>query len=74
MTDQEREDIVYQIAVINAHIADIESKTYRQLREIALGMDSGGTASAKLTEYTNQIMELREQRTALTTQLEEASE
>lgn len=74
MTNQEREDVVYRIAVINAQITDVESKTYRPMREISLGIDADGTALKKLTAYNDQIIDLREQLTELTTQLQEAAE
>ena len=51
-----------QIAEIDAQIAEIEAKTYRPLREIALGIGTDGTALAKLTVYQEHIATLRAQR------------
>lgn len=58
-----------QIAVIDNQILELENKTYRPLREIALGLDSDGKAQTKLSELNSQITELRTQRTTLEAQL-----
>ena len=54
-----------QIAEIDNRISELENKTYRPLREIALGIDTDGKAAAKLADYNSKITALREQRTAL---------
>ena len=55
-----------QIIEIDMQIEAIEAKSYRPLREIALGLDLDGTALTKLTEYNTQITNLRTQRATLT--------
>ena len=54
----------YQISEIDAQIEAIEVKTYRPLREIALGIDDG-TATTNLLEYNTQITNLRIKRASL---------
>lgn len=51
-----------KIPEIDAQITAIETAQARQLREIALGMDSTGTARDKLAASNAQIATLREQR------------
>ena len=57
-----------QIEDIDNQIAELESKTYRPLREISLGIDEG-TARDKLAAFDAQITALRAQRAALVAQL-----
>ena len=51
-----------RITEIDAQITALETAQTRQLREIALGMDSTGTARDKLAASDVQIATLREQR------------
>ena len=69
MTEEQRDGIIYEIAVINSKIAYIENKTYRPLREITLGLDTDGTAKTKLEASNTQIAALRAQRATYSAQL-----
>lgn len=62
-------NLVKQIADIDAQITAIEATQPRQIREITLGLDTTGTAQAKLTAANNQIAALRTERLALSAQL-----
>lgn len=67
VTWSDNQEVIWQntltaIREIDNSIAEIELKTYRPLREIAIGIDTDGTALAKLTGYQEQIETLRAQR------------
>lgn len=53
------------IAVIDGQIAELENKTYRPLREIALGAGANGAAVKKLSEINAAVSKLRAQRVEL---------
>ena len=57
------------IGEIDCKISEIETKTYRPLREIALGLDTDGTSASKLADYQSQIEALRTERATLKSQL-----
>ena len=66
--DDESAKAAVKLAAVDAQISELEMKTYRPLREIALGLDDG-KAAAKLTELNTQIVALRSRRETLEAQL-----
>lgn len=63
------ETITAQIAHIDAQLDALDLKCIRPNREINLGIDTDGTAAAKLTECDTKIAALRSQRATLAAKL-----
>lgn len=62
-------DIVAKIKDIDSRLDYLDIKSVRPMKEIALGLDTDGTAQTKLADYNSQITALRTQRAALSAQL-----